>query len=786
MRDRRLRFGEARVPFEKTALTAAIAVATQVMVSAPALAEETATTIEEVIVTARKRSDNLQDVPLSVQAFTEDRIEELGIRRFEDFAVLSPSIAFISHLPGSQMMFVRGIADGSNPNRTTAATATMYLDEHPLTYSGGVADLHNYDIERIEVLNGPQGTYYGASATSGTVRIITNKPDPEAFSAGADLTAGTITDGEGVRTLEGFVNVPLGDRTAVRLVGWYDAADGFIDNVPTTRTFRNGTTVSNDRWAEDDYNEEETLGFRATLRSDLGERWRGTVAAIHQKTEFEGAWDHEPGRVGNLEVARFGPEYGEQQYDQVGWTLEGNLGIGDIVYAGAYFERDREVILDYSDYVGYASFGGWIQQFACDDYYWYGNVGCNDPTMHYDLHLDASRWSHEVRLSSAGEGPLHWIAGAYYEKNETDDNHAYWWMPGVRHDGGPGEYYTLVNGGSPFPDEWWSVEWASEWEQQAVFGELTYDFSDRLSATVGARAFDSKFDSYTAWAGYFFNARVPGGQDGSTSDAIYKFSLTYRAHEDLLTYFTYAEGFRPGGGNAEGQNNPSVPEIYDPDVLQSYEVGWKATLGDGRATFNGAVYYMDWQDFQTSIYDLLISQLGFRHNAGNAQVTGVETELHWALTPNLSVQAAATFNDAALGQDFNSTVDPSVVWAEEGRELPYVPRWKYAVNGRYEWEQGGSVTGYAQLTYSFTDESWNLLITEPFQAEAIPRRQAAYDLLDLRVGWTFGGGRHGIELFGTNLLDEQAEIFINTGLYDERVTTNRPRTLGIRLQTRFN
>lgn len=280
------------------------------------------------------------------------------------------------------------------------------------------------------------------------------------------------------------------------------------------------------------------LRHRAPLRSDLGERWRGTIAAVHQKTEFEGAWDHEPRRVGNLENGRFGPEYGEQQYTQVGWTLEGNLGIGDIVYAGAYFERNRDVILDYSDYVEYASFGGWIQQFACDDFYWYGG------------------------------------------------NHAYWWMPGIQHDGGPGEYY---------------------------------------------------------------------------------------------------------------------------------EVGWKATLGDGRAIFNGAVYYMDWQDFQTSIYDLLISPLIFRRNAGSA-----------------------------------------------------------------------NVTGYAQVTYSYADESWNLLVTEPFQAEAIPRRQAACDLLDLRVGWTFGGGRHGVEVFGTNLLDDQADISINTSLYDERITTNRPRTLGIRLKTRFN
>ena len=782
--------GHSAFPFQKTALAAAVAMASEMM-SLPALAEQSAAAeatagIEEVIVTARKRSDNLQDVPLSVQAFSADRIEDLGIQRFEDFAVLSPSLAFVSWLPGTQMMFIRGIADGSNPNRINAATATMYLDEQPLTYAGGIADLHNYDIERIEVLNGPQGTYYGASATSGTVRIITNKPDADAFSAGADLTAGLIDGGDGIATAEGFVNIPLVDGvSAARLVGWYDQSTGFVDNVARTRTYRNGATASNDPFVKDDYNEERTFGFRGSLRSDLGERWQGTLSAFYQETETEGAWDHDPARVGHLEVARFGPEEGELSYGQVALTLEGSLGIGDLVYAGAYFDRDRQLISDYSDYVEYASFGSWIQQFACDDYYWYGNLGCNDPSMYYYGDYASERWSHEVRFSSTGEGRFNWIVGAYYEKNESD-NSTYWDMPGIRHEGVPGAYYIANNGGSPLPDEWWSVAWDSEWEQLAGFGEVSYAFTDQLSATFGLRAFDSKFSADTAWAGYFYDAKTPSSGSGSTDDLIYKFNLTYAVNDDWLTYFTYAEGFRPGGRNAEGATNPNVPEIYEPDVLDSYEVGWKATLGGGRATFNGAAYYMEWQDFQTSIYDLLISPLIFRANAGSAEVKGIETDLQVALTPNLTVQVAATYNDSVLAEDFNSTVDSTVVWAEKGRELPYVPKWKFAANARYEWTQTQSVTGYAQVTYSYTDKSWNLLITEPFQAEAVPKRQAAYDLMDLRVGWEFAGGRYGVELFGANLFDEQAEIFINTGNYDERITTNRPRTWGVRLKTRFN
>lgn len=772
-------------PFRKKALAVAVAGASGVAAApAPALAQQAA--IEEVIVTARKRSESLQDTPIAVQAFTADRIEDLGIHRFEDFAVLSPSIAFVSWLPGTQMMFIRGIADGSNPNRTNAATATLYLDEQPLNYGGGIADLHNYDIERIEVLNGPQGTYYGASATSGTVRIITNKPDADAFSAGADLTAGLIDQGDGVSTLEGYVNIPLAEGvSALRLVGWYDQSGGFIDNVARTRTYQNGATAANDAFVKDDYNEEETLGFRAALRSDLGERWRGTLAGFHQKTETEGAWDHDPNRVGHLEVGRFGPEFGEITYSQIALTLEGSLDIGDIVYAGAYFNRNRDATSDYSDYVEYASFGNWIQQFACDGFYSYGNIGCNDPSMFYQSDYDADRWSHEVRFTSSLDGPLNWILGAYYEKNESD-NLLFWDMPGIQHGGVPGDYYINNNGGSPLPNEWWSTSWDTESEQLAGFGELTYQMTEQLSATFGLRVFDSKFSSTTDWGGYFYNAKEPSSGSGSTDGTIYKFNLTYRINDALLTYLTYAEGFRPGGRNSEGATNPSVPEIYEPDVLDSYELGWKSTLADGRVTFNGAVYYMEWSSFQTSIYDLLISPLVFRANAGDAEVTGVEAELQAALTGNLSLQMAATYNSAELAKDFNSTVDPSVVWAEKGRELPYVPEFKFSANARYQWTQGNAATGYAQLSYAYTAKSWNLLITEPFQAEAVPKRQAAYDLMDLRLGWEFSGGRYGVELFGSNLFDEQAQIFINTGNYDERITTNRPRTLGVRLKVRMN
>jgi outer membrane receptor protein involved in Fe transport len=776
--------------FKRTALASAVSLACGTLPGIAIAADESAGTIEEVVVTATRRANNLQDVPLSIQAITDETIENLDISRFEDIANLSPSISYISAGPGNTFMFIRGIADGSNPNRTNTATATMYLDDAPLTYSGGIADLHNYDIERIEILNGPQGTYYGASATSGTVRIITKKPDPEKFDAGADISYGSIERGDGVSTVEGFVNIPVQEGvSAIRLVGWYDKSDGFVDNVNATRTYLNGVTASNSAFAKNAYNEEETKGIRGSFKTPVGDRWSAMISGFVQESETSGAWDHDPTRYDELEVARFGPEFGELSYGQVAWTVEGDLGFADIIYSGSFLDRSTKRTSDYSDYVEYASFGSWIQQFACDDYYWYGNVNCNDPSMFFEGDYQSEQTTHEVRVNSNSEGPLSWIAGAYFEDN-TSDNFIFWDMPGIQHEGGPGAYYTSSNGGDPLPNEWWSADWESEWKQTAFFGEVSYDINDRLTATVGARMFESEFSSPGGgWAGYFYDSKASDnepGNGGKTDDVIYKVNLTYDVSDNLLTYFNYAEGFRPGGGNTAGATNPNVPETYQPDVLDSYELGWKLRSSEGQLTFNGAIYHMEWTDFQTSIYDLLISPLIFRANAGNAEVDGIEAELNALLTPNLTIGLGGTYNKSQLTKDFNSTVDPDVVWAPNGRRLPYSPEFRFSGNARYTWNQSANLNGYAHVSYSYTGRMWNLLITEPFQADAAPKLQDSYAILDMRVGWELSDNKYGFEFYATNLTDERAQIFINTGSYDSRITTNRPRTLGFRVKARLN
>ncbi|MDE0226042.1 MAG: TonB-dependent receptor [Gammaproteobacteria bacterium] len=518
------------------------------------------------------------------------------------------------------------------------------------------------------------------------------------------------------------------------------------------------------------------------MRSDLGDRWAATLSGVYQQSDISGSWDYEPDLGGDREVTRFLPEQSDLSYGQVALTLEGDAGIGDLVYAGAYYRRNSDTVSDYSSYVAYVPWAGWTQQFACNDFYWYGNVGCNDPSMYFDLEWNVDRWSHEVRLTSPGDGPLNWIVGAFFEETESRQI-AFWGMEGIQHGGVPSAYYLGTNGGVPLPEEWYFADAVYNWGQQAAFGEVAYRFTDELTATFGMRAFRSNYDKEPSPDfNIFYDPKAGGtGVEASTNDVIYKANLTWEVNDDLLTYFNFAQGFRPGGANTTAEDD-QIPETYGPDVLDSFEVGWKSTLNEGRVTFNGAVYLMKWKDFQTNIYDPDVGVVNFIANVGDAETRGFEIDLNAYLTENLAVQVAATHNNGELTDRFQASES---AFAEAGQRLPLVSEWKTFVNVRYHWQQGSGTAGYAQATYSYTGDSWNQLVTAGY-VEFAPQLQAPYDTMDVRVGWVLQEGRYGVELFATNVFDEQAQIFINTAQADRRITTIRPRTFGVRLRTRFD
>ena len=278
---------------------------------------------DDIIVTAQKRDENIQNVPISIQAIGTKRLDQLNVTTFNQYAALLPSVAFQSSQPGQTTVYMRGVASGGDGNHSGSLPSVgVYLDEQPVTTIGGTLDVHIYDIARIESLAGPQGTLYGASSEAGTIRIITNKPDQSGFYGRVDAEVNSVHSGGIGGKLEGMINAPLTDWAALRVVGFYEHDAGFIDNVAGTRSFSNGITVNNNAFVKKDYNDVETYGGRAALKIDLDSNWTATPTVLYQEERNHGSFGYDPS-VGDLEVQQFFPEYRRDRFVQAALTIEG-------------------------------------------------------------------------------------------------------------------------------------------------------------------------------------------------------------------------------------------------------------------------------------------------------------------------------------------------------------------------------------------------------------------------------------------------------------------------------
>jgi iron complex outermembrane receptor protein len=764
-------------PLRRTPIALAVALSAAAVIPTIATAQESAM-LEEVLVTARKRTESLQDVPISIQALGASRISELGITNFEDYAAMLPSLSYSSGAggPGNAVIYMRGASDGGDGNSSGSQPSVgVYLDEQPITAVGSNMDLHIYDIERIEALAGPQGTLYGASSQSGTLRIITKKPNSEQFEAGFDLGFANTEDGDDSYSVEGFVNIPMGDKTALRLVGYSSEDGGWIDNVAGTRTYEleggygywaptpggRQAMIDNDDLVGDDINKVETEGGRAALKIDLNENWAATLSGVYQKQETEGAFDHNNIDNDDYEISRFYQDSNEDEFKQLALTVEGEFANHSLIYSGGYMEREVTYI---EDYTAYGEDAYWVPYYACE--YYVDEGVCTNLATYYSEENDYDRQSHELRIQSLSDGRLHYTAGLYYEKGE----HVYlqqWNMPGMSPAlwtrGRENVYYT--------------TDQTRESTQLAAFGELTFDFTDNLNGTIGVRAFDNE-ETQAGYTGY--GVTNYSADSGITSDAktddqdqVYKVNLSWDATEDAMIYGTVSEGYRPGGINRD-QDIPTP--VYVADILTNYELGWKTTWMDGRMRWNGAAYFLDWDDMQYTVYQFSASVVANTYNVGQAEVKGFETDLTWLIGESFTLAAAYAYNDGETKDDYRilpTNPEPDI---EAGTKLPNVPENKYNVSARYTFAIG-QMDSYAQLAYSFVDESENNIVA----AETVT--QDSYKDLSFRAGLT--SGRWGVDLYANNLTDENDNIFIAPRPYGYSTTMQRPRTVGIKFNMRF-
>lgn len=786
-----------RTPLARAVSAALAAPALAGFAISPAFAQQVAP-LEEIIVTAQKREENLQDVAVSVQVLGNQQIEQLNLNNFADYIEFLPTVSWISERPGVAQVYMRGIASGGDGVHSGSMPSVgVYLDEQPITTINRILDVHVYDIARIETLAGPQGTYFGASSQAGTLRIITNKPDLDGFESAFDVGLSSVENGDVGYTVEGFTNLPINDRMALRMVGWYIEQPGYIDNVARTVTLE-GVGVTNDNAAivEKDFNDASTVGGRALLRIDLNENWTVTPGLMAQEQDTNGVFTHDPEDVGDLKTARFFAEEYDYSWYQASLTVDGQIGDLDLIYAGAYLDMDQDSIDDYTHYAQYL-----------DNYYgYYGGcyhydsttLNCTDPTQRILSDETFSKYSHEVRLQSSQDERFRWIVGLFAQR-QTHDFDLRWDVPDMDPDFDPirlnsWPYGTVVPGTNTV----WQTKQVRIDRDRAAFGEVSFDFTERLTGTFGYRYFEYENSLYGFNGGLnrclddndqpqypCFDARNVDDVAEGDGDTI-KLSLNYRFTDDIMGYATYSEGFRPGG-----VNRAAVPGFgrYMPDFVDNYELGWKTTLLDGRLRFNGAAYYLEWNNFQFSFLDFSVSPLTIIQNIGQAETLGAEFDLVFAATDSLTLSLSASYNDAELKEPYWRTSDERDAGdpprAPEGTEMPFVPKVQGSAIARYELD-GFRWPGYLQAAVAYTGDSWNNLEVD------LRDKQDAYTIVNLAAGVTVSDW--AVDLFLDNVTDERAQIIRYNANYfdpfdaiiqDTRTLVNRPRTIGLRIGRRF-
>jgi len=473
----------------------------------------------EIIITATKREENVQNVPINVIALGTRRLDQLNISNFEEYTKQLPSVSFLTTQPGVTTVYMRGVSSAGGTNAEGNHSGPLpqvgtYLDEQPVTTIGGTLDVHIYDIARIESLSGPQGTLYGASSEAGTIRIITNKPELGVTTGRLDVEGNVVAHGNMGGKAEGMINLPIADRIAFRGVAFYQHDAGFIDNIFGSRTYcgdtiydnsdppvaigcvHNGPTVTNAGLEKNNFNDQDIWGGRAALKVDLDDNWTVTPTFMYQKLKANGVFFFDP-KLGDLKIDRFRKEVSRDRFWQAALTVQGKIANFDVTYAGAYMDRPTFGISDYADYTDaydqlYEGVGGLYYYFALHDAN--GNFVSNPQqfiigTNHF------KKMSHELRFASPADKPFRVIAGAFYQVQKNFIHQDY------RIDDLAPE--LSVNG---FPETLWLTQQKRKDKDYALFGEASLDVTPQVTLTAGGRLF--KYDN--SLIGFFGFGRNPG------------------------------------------------------------------------------------------------------------------------------------------------------------------------------------------------------------------------------------------------------------------------------------
>jgi iron complex outermembrane recepter protein len=873
--------------------------------------------IGEIIVTAQRRTQNLQDVPITMQAITSQQLQQLTINNFDDIIKWLPNVSIGSNGPGQADLFMRGLSSGSVGGQSTATFASfpnvaLYLDDQSMQFPARNADVYIVDMERIEVLEGPQGTLFGGGAQAGVIRYITNKPKLNVTEGNAEASYGVTAHGDPNSSVNAVLNLPLiQDHLSVRAVIYSDRRGGYIENVrsnftrsnddlgnhyagilpvaglcpnglPTTSGFcvpANNVIGNNNALAGSATNPVTYSGIRASALYQINDDWDILIAQSYQNMEADGEFTQFPigsdGQVlGPWQDTSFSPAWDKDKFENTAWTVNGKFGDLKAVYTGGYLVRHIDQTNDYSNYTR-SSYGFY---YTCTGGPGLGKGGgggfgtpgtpgtpgngpgtgvpaggatpqCYSPISSWHDVVRNTHQSHEFRLSTPDDWSLRGIVGAYWEDYEIADNmnFLYKTIPSCT----PLNLSVAVAGGAPCvanvgpPPNATSIDPSTRndnvafgedvhrgYKQTAGFASVDYDLIPKtLTITAGTRYYHyNEFEVGSKYTTPLACTNVANGtcfagvtsidaENEHTTFSGFKSraNLTWHITADAMVYYTFSQGFRPGGFNrtiahkakdANGNPQYASPLSYEPDTLTNNEIGFKTEWLDHRLQFNGSIYHMDWKNVQFALFDpTILGNTTFVVNGPSYKINGIEIQLVYRVTDAITIEGSSAWNSPSQNTSpcLVSNIPASPTYGQcitevKGNSFPnpfgdldtrpaFSPPVEFNLRARYDWHindykafiwfGGNHVGTMSNQPASYLDGNTETIPTTTH----LRYSQPGYTTYDGSIGvakdnWT-------AQFYGQNLSDSNASVFTSSAQFIKSEVPLRPRVLGVKFGLKF-
>jgi outer membrane receptor protein involved in Fe transport len=814
--------------------------------------------IQEITVTAQRRTENIQNVPITIQALTAETLSQLNVTTFDDYIKYLPNVTAAGYGPGQSNIYMRGLSSGTLGTQGAGTDAefpnvAVYLDDLSAQMPYRNLDIYAVDIERIEVLEGPQGTLFGAGAEAGAIRYITNKPKLDTWEGNFNAGYGTTAHGDPNSNFDATLNVPLIQNTlAVRTVVYDDARGGYINNVPQTFTRSNADlgigyaggkvppgspVINNESQLGNAINPTTYTGIRGELLWKVNDDWNALLSQSYQDMNSQGVFFQMPHgsdyqinhqELPDLSVTLFNPSYNKDRFDATSLTVNGRISDLKVVYTGAYLDRHVDSEEDYTNYTR----GYFADFYQCTTDTHYGVPGpdkCYSPSASWREDQRIVHESHEIRLSTPDDWRTRALLGGFWENFTLYDNTDWFYKSvpactatldtGCLSDIAPPVGATANVPGIRPDNESFFDDIQRSYRQYAVFGSLDFDLIPKILTLTGGTRYYHFTNTQTGSGVSSFGCQDAGpapctagasNDNAKHLDNVYTGSrsrgnLTWHVTPDAMLYYTWSQGFRPGGFNrvsalhADGQY--FTPQGFSPDSLTNNELGFKTEWLDHRLQVNGTLYQEQWDNVQLQFFNpAALGNLSFVTNGADYRVRGFELQMLAQPIHGLTIQGSAAWNRTEQTNSpsliDNNPASPNFGHPVTGITNPYgligsplanSPPFEGNLRVRYEWNMANNYLAFVQVGGTRQGESLSAVGTVPPIAVtgSINQRylQPGFTTYDASLG--VSRDNWNAALFGENITDTRGITFISQSEAIETETVIRPRILGLRVGYKF-